>query len=330
MKSRLPTEVSPSGRFTRHVLSSAFSVLEKPEMEALAESIRHSGQLEEIVLFEGCVLDGWNRVLVSERLGIEPRVRHLDPSELAVDQVVARNFGRRHVTHSRKAVSMADVFYEVNQLDVMDRTPTRVPGGSAAPLISRPSIWTTVKVWPKTRAELATLAGVSETLMKQALRLRANAAPSVVAAVRSGEVPLEEALKLLWQPIHHQTGCLAELIQERADAKITRRENQKQAAKLKKSGQLRGSGAVPTAEGLQASGHLVQEDFQAESNVPTNVTDTPKSEREVWAGFTGATRMLERCASALALNANGETAAGGIDGLAKACMKFLALVANRG
>ena len=325
MKSRLPNEVSPSGKFARHALSAAFSVMEKSEMEALVESIQRNGQLEEIVMFEGCVLDGWNRVLVCEGLGVEPRVRQLDPSEVAVDQVVARNFARRNQTHSRKAVSMADLFYQVNRLDITDRPPSPEPGGSAAPRLSQPSIWTTAKIWPKTRAELASLAGVSETLMKQALRLRGNATASVVAAVRSGEVPLEEALKLLWQPLHHQTGCLAELMEERAKAKVRRRAEQREAAVLKKAGLLFGDKSMSTAERIQASTALPRENSLEAVDSRTNV-DATADDGQV---LLRAIQAVDRCAHLLTVKPDCTTDDGGIDMLAASCAKLLGLVAHR-
>ncbi len=69
-----PADPSPP-RLERHLLGELFPRLAEgsDELAALVEDIRVGGQLDKIVLFEGKVLDGWNRYVACLAAGKEPR-----------------------------------------------------------------------------------------------------------------------------------------------------------------------------------------------------------------------------------------------------------------
>ena len=62
------TELQP------HRLASLFPPLADQELEALADDIRQHGQREPVLMYEGKVLDGWNRVRACRLIGRKPWV----------------------------------------------------------------------------------------------------------------------------------------------------------------------------------------------------------------------------------------------------------------
>ena len=147
-----------------------------------------------------------------------------------------------------KSTAIVDIYFEINQLDEDSHArvrPTYPPAGQID--------GAKATIWPHSRKQLAELAGGSETPIKQSLRLRRNGVPAIAESVRNGRVPLREATQLLWRLRYHQAGCLAVLVEERANAKVRRRSEQKEAAALKRVGLLLGDKSMLTAERIQAS-----------------------------------------------------------------------------
>ena len=323
MNPNLINHVSPSGRFKRHPLSASLPTMTEIELATLMRSIQRAGQLEDVIMLEDQVLDGWNRVLACELAGVEPRVRLLGKGECAIDSVIGRNFDRRSPTDSVKAIAIVDIYFEINQLDEDSHARGRPTGGNVAPLGQIDGAKATI--WPQSRKQLAELAGVSETLIKQALRLRRNGVPAIVESVRNGTVPLNEATQLLWQPRHHQAGCLAELVEQRAKAKVRRRSEQKEAAALKRAGLLLGDKSMSTAERIKASTALSAENSFQEGDARLHVPGVPDN----WQDFLEASQAVDHCVSLVLQNPESPSDDGGIEMLTKSCEKFLEWVAHR-
>ena len=245
--------------YTRHPLSARFSPITERQLTRLAASIGAVGQIDDVILLNGQVLDGWGRALACEQIGIAPRVRLLDSDSADVEIVLARNLMRRVMGDSARAMSVVDLYFDKNQVDSLSGE-----GSSAAP----PSRvrWTEFTVWRLTKQQLADLADVSVRLMQDALRLRQCGAPDVLDAVRSGQIPLETAMELLRAPKHFQSECLTKALIDRDEAKVVRKANQKEAAALKKSGLLLGDRSMSTAQRLKASRQLPGENSIDEEN----------------------------------------------------------------
>ena len=323
MNPNLMNQVSPSGRFKRHPLSASLPTMTEIELATLMRSIQRAGQLEDVIMLEDQVLDGWNRVLACELAGVEPRVRLLGKGERAIDSVIGRNFDRRSPTDSVKSIAIVDIYYEINQLDEDSHARVLRAGGNVAPLSQIDG--TRATIWPQSRKQLAELAGVSETLIKQALRVRRNGVPAIAESVRNGTLPLNEAMQLLWQPRHHQADCLAELVDERVKAKVLRRAQQKEAAVLKKAGLLLGDKSMSTAERIKASTALRAENAVEEVDTRTNVPAIPDATKD----FLEASQAVDHCLRLLLQNPESPSDDGGIEMLTKSCEKFLGLAARR-
>lgn len=89
----------------QHPLSAAFPAMEQDDLARLAIDIQDNGLIEPGVLFEGMILDGWHRYqacLYGEVEFVATEYAGSDP----VKFVTSRNFHRRHMTASQRAVAI--------------------------------------------------------------------------------------------------------------------------------------------------------------------------------------------------------------------------------
>ena len=76
-----------------------FPMLAEADLAALAEDIRVNGQGEPVVIWDGQVLDGRNRLAACELAGVEPLTRTLKACPDPVAFVLSANLRRRHLRH---------------------------------------------------------------------------------------------------------------------------------------------------------------------------------------------------------------------------------------
>jgi DNA-binding Lrp family transcriptional regulator len=87
-----------------HPIANMFPLLEGGEFNALVEDIRAHGLQQDIVLYEGMILDGRNRYRASLEAGVEPRFREMLFGSYAdaVAYVIGANILRRHLTAEQR------------------------------------------------------------------------------------------------------------------------------------------------------------------------------------------------------------------------------------
>ena len=98
---------SPNTTF--HAVCLAFPMLGETELRELAEDIRQKGLVHPIVMHQGQVLDGRNRLAACELAGVEPRFVEWTGTGSPVEWVIATNLIRRHLTASQRAVVALDL-----------------------------------------------------------------------------------------------------------------------------------------------------------------------------------------------------------------------------
>jgi len=101
-----------------HPHAAIYPILPDDEMQELAESIKHNGLHQPIILgeYEGKihVIDGRNRIAACKIIGVEPHhemINGVDPVALIADS----NISRRHMTRSQRSMAMAMHYPETNQ-----------------------------------------------------------------------------------------------------------------------------------------------------------------------------------------------------------------------
>lgn len=170
--------------YQQHPLSAAFPAMSEDEYTALLDSVTNIGVQNPITLFEGMVLDGWNRYRAAQEIGCEcPSVElgDVDPR----DFVLAQNKARRHITKAQIALAATEVYRWA---------PAGRPVNSAGPAELR-------------QDEIAAKAGVSIRTLRQAAKVK-EAEPIVKEAVRAGSVGLEKAASIAQLPPEQQAAAL--------------------------------------------------------------------------------------------------------------------------
>lgn len=179
-------------QYQQHPLSAAFPAMSEEEFQTLKASIEEIGVQNSITLFEGMVLDGWNRYRAAhEALMSCPSVElaeGVDPR----DFVLAQNKARRHVTQAQLAMATTAVY-------------AWAPAG-------KPKLHTECAV--KTTSEMAGIAGVHRNTIVQAQAVQAKATPEVVEAVKSGAIGLPKAAAIAQLPRDEQGAAIHKPLSE--------------------------------------------------------------------------------------------------------------------
>ena len=157
--------------YEAHELASVFPPMSEPEFAAFKEDIREQGQQESIILYEGKILDGLHRYRACRELGREPRVIRFEGNPRAAAQLVlGRNFHRRHLTTSQRALIAAE----------MCKLRPRGNAGTSPYL---------------TAAQASTLMGVGQDLVKDAKHLLRSGDQDLLRSVRDGVQSVSAAVQ---------------------------------------------------------------------------------------------------------------------------------------
>ncbi len=176
--------------YTQHPLSSAFPAMSADDFQALKDSIEAIGVQNPVAIFEGMVIDGWHRYQAANELGMDcPTVELADVDPR--DFVLAQNKARRHITQAQLAMAATAVYAWFPADGAAQK------GGVA--LSATP---------PKSNAELAAIAGVSERTIRQAKAVQTKAAPEVQAAVKRGDIGFPKAAAIANLPAEQQAAAL--------------------------------------------------------------------------------------------------------------------------
>ncbi len=190
------------GRYQTHPAADLLPLMAEPELAALAESIKAQGQQVPVVLLNGKVLDGRNRLLACERVGVTAKVidsvgadpfarvwtlnaerRHLEPFQkaaLAVRFAAESEAWRQRQERARQEANRARSAAAKAQHAVS--TPRRGEKYGRGPAGPAP------KPQPRRQAqEIAAMAGVSATTVKRVMELQKKA-PEAFERVCRGEV----------------------------------------------------------------------------------------------------------------------------------------------
>jgi hypothetical protein len=102
-----------------HPAAALFPMMPDDQLRDLADDIKKNGQLEDIVVLDGQVLDGRNRLAACDLAGLAPRCKHFTSAKgkftddrrawTPTDYVLSRNLHRRHLTAEQRREVIAAV-----------------------------------------------------------------------------------------------------------------------------------------------------------------------------------------------------------------------------
>jgi hypothetical protein len=182
-----------------HPAANVFPLMEGEEYEAFKESIASGGVQNAIVYLGDQIIDGRNRYLVCQELGIDPPTRHLDPTKCPdpVEYVIQQNLHRRHLSVSQRSMIAARVreLYEQQakerqgrRTDLVENLP---PGAQAQ--------------YGKARDQAGEVLGVSGKSVDHASKVLKLGSDGLKRAVDKGEIAVSRAAKIAELPPEKQT-----------------------------------------------------------------------------------------------------------------------------
>lgn len=175
-----------------HSFADAFPLMTDQDMERLIDDIREHGQIEPCIVNEdGVLLDGRNRRAACAYLGIEPRVRYVNP-ESETAYIASLNIHRRHMTVGERQ-ALAPLLEESFKEEARKRQADGGrQGGNKAGKLAAP----VQQASGTAMAQAAKALDISERAGYQAKRL-AEQAPELLDEVKAGNLTLKAAERLV-------------------------------------------------------------------------------------------------------------------------------------
>jgi ParB-like chromosome segregation protein Spo0J len=171
-------------KWPAHPAADLFPMLAPEELQALADDIKEKGQLEAIVLYDGQVLDGRNRLAACDLAGVEPRTvtmgfraGEIGPTEW----VISKNLHRRQLSKSQAAAVAVEAL-PMLEAEAKERQGTRTDIQQIV-AESKPG---------QARDAAAEMMGVNRQYVSDAKKLREDA-PETYERVKAGTLNIQQA-----------------------------------------------------------------------------------------------------------------------------------------
>lgn len=179
--------------FTIHPAASRFPLMSDAELDELAADIKARGLDNPILLHEGQVIDGRNRILACRRAGVFPTYKDWDcRGGSPVGFVLATNVKRRHLTESQRAMLAVELLPDF-EAEAKQRQQRALKKGDEKP------VGAPVPERGTAASKAAEAAGVSERYVKAAKAV-AKKAPALAKDVLDGKKSLKAAEKEIRPP----------------------------------------------------------------------------------------------------------------------------------
>jgi hypothetical protein len=175
-----------------HPICQLFPMLSEDELEGLAEDIRRRGLLESIMLLDGQVLDGRNRLEACRRAGVEPRFTEWRGEDSPLAWAISKNLRRRQFNASQRAVLALEVLPMLEkEARERLRLSAKQPGGRVAhECATLPQ--GDERARGRATHQAARLMGASSRYIQAAKQVR-RFAPDLLVHVLAGRINLVEA-----------------------------------------------------------------------------------------------------------------------------------------
>ena len=94
-----------------HPAAAIFPMMSDEELDDLAADIKANGQVHDIIVDDGTLIDGRNRLVACKRAGVKPRFGKLNGIS-AEAYILSANINRRHMTQVQSAMVVAMMYPE--------------------------------------------------------------------------------------------------------------------------------------------------------------------------------------------------------------------------
>jgi hypothetical protein len=184
-----------------HPACDLFQLMDDISLSNLESDIRRNGLLNAIVVHNGELVDGRNRVIACQRAQVEPRLvewRDAYHGDLSIARWIwSINAERRHLTNDQYvAIAVELCAYEEREAAKIRQVAAGKEHGRGRGKVQTNSSEAVNKrkPAPQVRTQIAQQFGISEYKTQQALNVQ-QAQPELFRQVRQGKVSLREAAK---------------------------------------------------------------------------------------------------------------------------------------
>lgn len=211
-----------------HPYAMVFPPMKADDSAALIEDIGRVGLREPIILYNGAILDGRNRYRACINAAVKPHFTTFEGTDdEALDLVFSKNFARRHLDESQRAMVSA------RRSQMMAERAAKEEANFVANLPQksgrgRPSKGAGAVVNSDKAA--AKSANVSERSTRKARKVIDKGTPELVAAVDDGKLSVDAAAKIADLPPDEQKHVLADPTPETAIKKVARKRKEEALA----------------------------------------------------------------------------------------------------
>jgi hypothetical protein len=208
-----PTDPSCSGyaHLQAHPAALLLPAMSSTEYAELRKDLRVRGLLIPIMMYEGKVLDGRNRLRGCLDEGITPRFEEYAGDD-PIGYVLSMNVRRRHLDPSQLAMvaAKAKALYAAQAAAAQEASRAK-PGEKANARATVPGRQPSQKHQGTANARAAAAAGSSEKSVERASTVLSKGAPEVVAAVEAAILPVKSAAILVKESAEVQRQVVAEV-----------------------------------------------------------------------------------------------------------------------
>jgi hypothetical protein len=197
-----PTAPPMPERVEIHPAADLFPMMRAEELQQLADDIKANGLRDPIVLLDGQILDGRNRLEACRMAGVEPRYEEINLHDFSPTlYVISKNLHRRHLTASQRAAIGAKMMPRLRE-EAAERLALGQKHGGETGGNGRSKVALTPVGVRATRTEMqasalaARAVGVGRTTVERAARVQKDN-PELFAKIERGEVNCWKAEHIL-------------------------------------------------------------------------------------------------------------------------------------
>ena len=186
-------------RNTQIMKKHAFNIFPEASEEdfnRLLEDIRNNGfdQSQPVIVYDGAILDGWNRYRACQALGISPAIKTFDGDQSAALRLVMRTNKRRNLNKGQWATIAVEAEDVLSVIAEQVERERREKIAASRQDETRQIIAPSEKDDGKTATKAAELFNTNRTYVNQAAKVKSEA-PEAFEKVKAGKMTLQDAMK---------------------------------------------------------------------------------------------------------------------------------------
>jgi hypothetical protein len=173
-----------------------FPEASEEDFNRLLEDIRNNGfdQSQPVIVYDGAILDGWNRYRACQALGISPAIKTFDGDQSAALRLVMRTNKRRNLNKGQWATIAVEAEDVLSVIAEQVERERREKIAASRQDETRQIIAPSEKDDGKTATKAAELFNTNRTYVNQAAKVKSEA-PEAFEKVKAGKMTLQDAMK---------------------------------------------------------------------------------------------------------------------------------------